>query len=359
MSYRIAINGFGRIGRTAFRAWAQRPEAHSSLTLAAINELADSETVAHLARYDSTHGRFKGSIQLESGPATPDAGKTDGATQLVVDGEGIVLLSQAQLTDLPWGEHAIDLVLECTGAFSDRTTAEQHLQAGAKRVLLSQPAEPTVDATIVWGLNQSSLRGDETVISAGSCTTNALCPVLHVIDAAFGIEAGTMTTVHSAMNDQPVLDAYHNTDLRKTRAAFQSIIPVDTGLAIGVPRILPQLQGKLTAHALRVPTLNVSAMDVAVYTQRPCSATAVNDALKAAAEGPLSGILGFTTEPLASCDFNGETRSSVVDASQTQVSVNRLLKVLIWFDNEWAYANRLLDIALYFKNMAQEQRIQP
>ncbi len=359
MSYRIAINGFGRIGRTAFRAWAQRADAQSALTLAAINELADSETVAHLARYDSTHGRFSGTIRLESGATVSEGSGSEQATNLIVNEQAILLLSQPQLDQLPWGEHAIDLVLECTGAFSDRATAEQHLQAGAQRVLLSQPAEPTVDATIVWGLNQAILKGDETVVSAGSCTTNALCPVLQVIDEAFGIEAGTVTTVHSAMNDQPVLDAYHNTDLRKTRAAFQSIIPVDTGLAVGVPRILPQLQGKLTAHALRIPTLNVSAMDVAVYTQRPCSAAAVNDALKTAAEGPLAGILGFTTEPLASCDFNGETRSSVVDASQTQVSANRLLKVLIWFDNEWAYANRLLDIALHFKGMAQGQRRQP
>ncbi len=360
MSYRLAINGFGRIGRTAFRAWAQRPEARQSLTLAAINELADSETVAHLARYDSTHGRFPGTVTLEPSlkPATTQQGHVarEQTTDLVVDGEAIKLLSHRQLSELPWGEYNIDLVLECTGAFTDRATADLHLNAGAKRVLLSQPAEPTVDATIVWGLNQTSLQGCETVISAGSCTTNALCPVLQVIDAAFGIEAGTVTTVHSAMNDQPVLDAYHNTDLRKTRAAFHSIIPVDTGLAIGVPRILPQLEGKLTAHALRVPTLNVSAMDVAIYTQRPCSRAAVNDALKAAADSSLSGILGFTTEPLASCDFNGDTRSSVVDASQTQVSSNRLVKVLIWFDNEWAYANRLLDIALYFRDMKFKRR---
>lgn len=336
MSYRVAINGFGRIGRTVFRAWAQRPDAQTQLTLAAINELADPETIAHLAKYDSTHGRYRGRI-----------GRHD--NKLIIDGQPVELVSQADIGTLPWRDLNIDLVLECTGAFSDRETAEQHVNAGARRVLLSQPAQPTVDATVVWGINHHGLSLKDRIVSAGSCTTNALCPVLKVLDETFGIEAGTVTTVHSAMNDQPVLDAYHNTDLRKTRAAFQSIIPVDTGLAVGVPRILPQLEGKLTAHALRVPTLNVSAMDVAVYTRDVCTAEAVNQTLKAAAEAELSGVLGFTTEPLASCDFNGETCSSVVDASQTQVSGGRLVKVLIWFDNEWAYANRLLDIALHFR----------
>lgn len=336
MSYRLAINGFGRIGRTAFRAWASRADARSALNLVAINELADAETVAHLARYDSTHGRFPGRLE-----------RVD--QHLRVDGEPIALLSARDISALPWSNHNIDLVLECTGAFSDRATAEQHLAAGAKRVLFSQPAQPDVDATIVWGINDRDLNLHQRIVSAGSCTTNALCPVLDVIDRRFGIEAGTVTTIHSAMNDQPVLDAYHNTDLRKTRAAFQSIIPVETGLAVGVPRILPRLANKLTAHALRVPTLNVSAMDIALVTEHSCDAEAVNAVLKEAANGALSGVLGFTTELLASCDFNGETCSSVVDASQTQVSAGRLIKILVWFDNEWAYANRLLDIALRFR----------
>ena len=198
---------------------------------------------------------------------------------------------------------------------------------------------------MVWGVNENSLDANDSIISAGSCTTNALCPVLKVIDDSFGIEAGTITTVHSAMNDQPVLDAYHHTDLRKTRAAFQSIIPVDTGLAVGVRRILPHLAGRLTAHALRVPTLNVSALDITLQIRSQCDVRAVNTALAAAAQGQLAGILGITYEPLASCDFNGESCSGVVDASQTQVAGGRLVKVLVWFDNEWAYANRLLDIA--------------
>lgn len=263
---------------------------------------------------------------------------------LQVDGKSISLLRETRIDNLPWHDLGIDLVIESTGAFSDRTTAEQHINSGARRVLFSQPAQPDVDATIVWGLNQSELRADHRIISAGSCTTNALCPVLKIIDDAFGIEAGTITTVHSAMNDQPVLDAYHHTDLRKTRAAFHSIIPVDTELAAGIPRILPKLTNKLTAHALRVPTLNVSALDITLQTRRSCHAAAVNGALSAAAESSLIGVLGVATEPLASCDFNGESCSGVVDASQTQVAGDHLVKILVWFDNEWAYAQRLLDI---------------
>lgn len=321
-----------------FRVWSERPDARQALTLAAINEIADPATVAHLARYDSTHGRFHGSLQGE-----PDA--------LVVDGTKIALSQTASVADSPWKAHDIDLVLECTGAFSDRATAELHIEAGAGKVLFSQPAQPDVDATIVWGVNHDQLNADQTIISAGSCTTNALIPVLSVLDGVFGVTAGTITTIHSAMNDQPVLDAYHNTDLRKTRAAFNSIIPVDTGLAVGVQRILPHLADKLTAHALRVPTLNVSAMDIAIYTEKACDAQAVNSALAAAAEGKLNGILGFTTEPLASCDFAQAPQSSIVDANQTQVSAEHLVKILIWFDNEWAYANRLVDIALELKKL--------
>lgn len=331
MKQRIAINGFGRIGRTVLRAWTARESLHETIEIAAINEIADPETVAHLARYDSTHGRFPGTVT-----GTDDS--------LQVNGQTIALLRQAQIDRLPWRDLEIDLVIESTGAFSDRLTAEQHISSGASRVLFSQPAQPDVDATIVWGLNQSELHADHRVISAGSCTTNALCPVLKIIDDAFGIEAGTITTVHSAMNDQPVLDAYHHTDLRKTRAAFHSIIPVDTGLAVGIPRILPKLANKLTAHALRVPTLNVSALDITLQTQQRCDAASVNHALVAAAESSLAGILGIATEPLASCDFNGESCSGVIDASQTQVAGDRLVKVLVWFDNEWAYAQRLLDI---------------
>ena len=342
MTQRVAINGFGRIGRSVLRAWLGHPSAWSSIDLVAINEIADPETVLHLARYDSTHGRFPTAL---SGTAN----------SLSFFDRTVRLLREADVASLPWEALGVDVVLECTGAFDDRDTAARHIAAGAQRVLFSQPAQPDVDATIVWGLNQATLRAEHRIISAASCTTNALCPVLNVVDEAFGIEAGTITTVHSAMNDQPVLDAYHDTDLRKTRAAFNSIIPVDTAITLGVPRILPGLTDKLTAHALRVPTLNVSALDVTLQTRTPCDANRVNTALAAASQAQLAGILGLTEEPLASCDFNGESCSGVVDASQTQVAGEHLVKILIWFDNEWAYANRLLDITEFLETLSPPQ----
>ena len=237
------------------------------------------------------------------------------------------------------------MVLECSGAYSDRASAEKHLAAGASRLLFSQPAQADVDATVVFGINQQDLRAEHRVVSAASCTTNGIVPVIAALDEAFGISFGTITTIHSAMNDQPVLDAYHHTDLRKTRAAGQSIIPVDTGLARGIERILPNLAGRFTAQALRVPTLNVSAMDLTVTLESDATEAAVNAALKAAAGNRFDGILGYTEEPLASCDFNRDSRSSIIDACQTRVSGSRLVKVLTWFDNEWGYANRMLDVA--------------
>jgi len=250
------------------------------------------------------------------------------------------------LDQLPWGDLEVDVVLECSGSFSDRESAEQHLVSGAKRVLFSQPAEPSVDATIVYGVNQQRLTGDETIISAASCSTNCVVPVIKVLDEAFGIEGGVITTIHSAMNDQPVIDAYHHTDLRKTRAAMQSIIPVDTGLALGIDRLLPELTGRFQAQAMRVPTLNVSAIDLSVMLKNQVDTASVNAALLAATHGNLRGVLGYTEEPLASCDFNHDPRSGIVDASQTRVSQQTLVKVLIWFDNEWGYANRMLDTLL-------------
>ena len=334
---RLAINGYGRIGRSVLRAYFERGGS-PHVDLVAINELADTRTIAHLTRYDSTHGRFAYDVHL------------DGDT-LLIQNRPIALSHEPDAALCPWAKHEIDLVLECTGAVGDRTTAQWHLDAGSQRLLFSQPAAADIDATIVYGVNDELLQTAHQVASTGSCTTNAIVPVIDALDKAFGIDYGTITTIHSAMNDQPVLDAYHHTDLRKTRAAFQSIIPVDTELAIGVPRILPQLEGKLTAHALRVPTLNVSAMDITIQTQSPCNRQQINDALRLAATTELKGILDVTDEPLASCDFNGELCSAVVDASQTQVAGHHLLKVLVWCDNEWAYANRLLDIAAHFKQL--------
>jgi glyceraldehyde-3-phosphate dehydrogenase type I len=240
------------------------------------------------------------------------------------------------------------VVLECSGTFSDRETAELHLLAGARKVIFSQPAESTVDATIVQGVNEHLLTGDETIISNASCSTNCVVPVIKVLHETFQVDGGVITTIHSAMNDQPVIDAYHHTDLRKTRAAIQSIIPVDTALARGIDRMLPELSGCFEAQAMRVPTINVSAIDLSVLLKTDVDIYAVNRLLRQAAEGPLSGILGYTEEPLASCDFNHDPRSGIVDAGQTRVSRQRLVKVLIWFDNEWGYANRMIELARHW-----------
>lgn len=334
---RLAINGYGRIGRSVLRALYESsliPE----LQVVAVNELADARTVLHLTRYDSTHGRFSGTLAGDD-------------SHLWVNGDPITLLRRPRISDLPWGELGVDMVLECTGAFSDRSTAELHLRQGASKVLFSQPAEADVDATVVYGVNQRLLRAGHSIASTASCTTNAIVPVIQALHETVGIESGTITTIHSAMNDQPVLDAYHHTDLRKTRAASQSIIPVDTGLARGVERILPAMAGRFTAQALRVPTLNVSALDLTVCTSTDTDVAAINRVLHDAAQSGFDGVLGYTEELLASCDFNHDDRSSIVDASQTRVSGRRLVKVLTWFDNEWGYANRMLDVARYWGSL--------
>ena len=307
----------------------------SELQVVAVNELADARTVLHLTRYDSTHGRFNGTLAGDE-------------TRLWVNGDPITLLRRPDIGDLPWAGLGVEMVLECTGAFSDRPTAELHLQQGADKVLFSQPAEADVDATVVYGINHRDLLAEHRIASNASCTTNAIVPVIAALNEAVGIESGTITTIHSAMNDQPVLDAYHHTDLRKTRAASQSIIPVDTGLARGVERVLPQMAGRFTAQALRVPTLNVSALDLTVYTRADTDVATINRILHDAAQSRFNGVLGYTEELLASCDFNHDAHSGIVDASQTRVSGGRLVKVLTWFDNEWAYANRMLDVARYW-----------
>ncbi|PCJ34935.1 MAG: type I glyceraldehyde-3-phosphate dehydrogenase [Cellvibrionales bacterium] len=340
MTLRIAINGFGRVGRCVLRALHERQaQLGERLQVVAINELADLETIAYLTRYDSTHGRFPGEVGVLN----------SGGERLVIDGHEIQVSHQQALTELPWAEHVVDLVLECTGTFAQRNIAQQHIDAGAKAVLFSQPAEADIDATVVYGINHQQLSHEHKIISAASCTTNCVVPAIKALHDALGVEAGVITTIHSAMNDQPVLDSYHHTDLRKTRAAFQSIIPVETGLAKGIDRILPELSGRFEAQAMRVPTQNVSAIDLSVQVQRDTTSAEVNAILRAASEGPLNNILGFTEEPLASCDFNHDAHSGIVDASQTRVGGERLVKVLLWFDNEWGYANRMVDIIQYWK----------
>jgi glyceraldehyde 3-phosphate dehydrogenase/D-erythrose 4-phosphate dehydrogenase len=333
MPYRIAINGLGRIGRCVLRALYESTD-YPGLRIVAVNDVADIATLAHLLRYDSTHGRFLGDVA--------QAGST-----LIVNGDIIQVFNSADHGKLPWGKLGVDLVMECSGTFSDRATAARHLQAGAGKVLFSQPAASDVDATVVYGINHQQLTGSETILSNASCTTNALIPVIRSIDRAFGIQNGVITTIHSAMNDQPVIDAYHHSDLRKTRSAMQSIIPVETEIARGIGRILPHLGDCFEAHAVRVPTVNVSALDIAVVVDQPCSAELVNQVLRTDSERLPTNILGFTEEPLASCDFNHDPRSAIVDFNFTRVSGSHLVKVLIWFDNEWAYANRMLDVAQY------------
>ena len=327
---RLAINGYGRIGRCVLRALCEG-QYRDRLQVVAINEIADLQTVVHLTRFDSTHGRFRGDLDVQG-----DA--------LVIDGQPIRLLREPDISALPWGELQIDVVLECSGAFSERALAEQHIASGARRVLFSQPAQADVDATIVFGVNQHLLQPGHEIVSAASCTTNGIVPVIQALESAYGIESGTITTIHSAMNDQPVLDAYHNTDLRKTRAAGLNIIPIDTALARGVERVLPDMAGRFSAQALRVPVHNVSAMDLTVQLQSDSDVIGVNSALQQAATGDFLGVMDYTEAPLASSDFNQDPHSCIVDASQTRVSGTRLAKVLVWFDNEWGYANRMLDV---------------
>ena len=324
MTVRLAINGFGRIGRCLLRALVESSATKresDDITLVAINELADLPTMAYLTKFDSTHGRFPGEV------------KQLGSHALGVNGREVHVSHIEAPSQLPWNQLEVDLVLECTGTFTSREIAAEHLAAGASKVLFSQPATADVDATIVRGINEHILKAEHEIVSAASCTTNCIVPVIDVLDRAFGVENGVITTIHSAMNDQPVLDAYHHTNLRKTRAAGQSIIPVDTGLAVGVSRILPKFAGKFAAQAMRVPTLNVSAMDLSVVVHRDVSIQDVNDALREAADTRLKTILGYTAEPLASCDFIHDPHSGTVDASQTCVS-GRLVKILTWFDNE-------------------------
>lgn len=328
---RLAINGYGRIGRSVLRALYES-NLRDQMQIVAINELADCATIAHLTKYDTVHGRFHGEVTVHN-----DA--------LQINGDPIAVTHFENLEDLDWRQERVDIVLECTGSFTERERAELHLKAGAKKVIFSQPATSDVDATIVYGVNDTALTGAETIISAASCTTNCSIPVIAALESAFGIEAGVITTIHSAMNDQPVNDAYHHTDLRKTRSAISSIIPVDTGLARGIERILPEMAGKFEAQAMRVPTVNVSAIDLSVQLHRNVSQAEVNSVLKRAAETRFSGVLGYTEEPLTSCDYNHDPRSGIVDASQTRVAGGRLVKVLIWFDNEWGFANRMLDVA--------------
>ena len=329
--FRIAINGYGRIGQCVLRALYESG-FRDHLQVVAINELSDIDTIAHLTRYDSTHGRFQGEISV--------AGQ-----DLTVNGDAIRVLRHSEPAELPWDLLKVDLVLECSGAYSDRATAERHIQAGAKRLLFSQPAESDVDRTVVYGINDRDLCPKDVIVAAASCTTNCLVPVIKALDDAFGVEQGSTTTIHAAMNDQPVIDAYHHQDLRRTRSALHNIVPVETGLAKGIERLLPHMEGRFSSVAMRVPTMNVSAIDMVINVRKATDVVTVNNLLKEAANGPLKRILGYTDELLASSDFNHDAHSGVVDGGQTRVTGGTMVKVLCWFDNEWGFAIRMLDVS--------------
>ena len=331
MSIRIAINGYGRIGRSVVRALYES-NRQNKIKIVVINELAGPEAITHLTQYDSTHGRFPFPAEL--------AGK-----QLQIDKDCIDLISHSTLNDLPWHKYDIDIVLDCTGIYGSQADAQAHIAAGAKKVIFSHPADPDVEATIVYGINHQQLTGNEIYLSGASCTTNCIVPVIATLDAAFDIKQGTITTIHSAMNDQPVIDSYH-TDLRRTRAASQSIIPVDTKLAAGIERILPKFKNKFEAIAVRVPTINVSAMDLSITVSENVTIEEINACLKAASEKQLQGILGYTEAPLVSIDFNHDPRSCIIDGTQTRVSDGHLVKLLVWCDNEWGFSCRMCDTAV-------------
>jgi len=329
MAVRIGLNGFGRIGRNLFRASINEP----GLEFVAINDITDAATLAHLLRYDSVHGRLEADIAAE-----PDA--------LIVNGKRIQVCQERNPADLPWEALGVEVALECTGLFTDRDKAALHLSAGAKKVLISAPAKGA-DLTLCYGVNHASYDpASHHIISNASCTTNCLSPVAKVLHETFGVKRGLMTTVHAYTNDQRILDLPHS-DIRRARAAAQSMIPTSTGAARAVGEVLPELKGKLDGMAVRVPTANVSVVDLVAELDKTASAEAVNQAMQAAAEGPLKGVLQYCQEELVSVDFNGNPHSSIFDAALTKVMDNNFVKVLSWYDNEWGFSNRMRDVSLY------------
>jgi len=328
MTVKVAINGFGRIGRHVLRAIAET--GRRDVTVVAINDLAPPATNAHLFRYDSVHGRFPGKVTLEGDVMDVGTGP-------------IKVLSERELAKLPWAALGVDLVMECTGVFTSKEKASGHLAAGAKKVLVSAPADGA-DLTVVWGVNHDALRPEHRVVSNASCTTNCLAPLAKVLHEGIGIERGHMTTIHAFTNDQNLLDVFHK-DLYRARAATCSMIPTSTGAAKAVGLVLPELKGKLDGVAIRVPTQNVSLVDLTFVPVRETSAEEVNALLEKAAAGPLRGILDVTREPLVSIDFNHRPASSTVDLNATKVIEGKLVRVASWYDNEWGFSNRMVDVA--------------
>jgi glyceraldehyde 3-phosphate dehydrogenase len=327
MTLRVAINGYGRIGRNILRAHYEGGKKHD-IQIVAINDLGDPKTNAHLTQYDTAHGKFNGTVSVDG-------------DSMVVNGDRIKVLANRDPSQLPWGELGVDVVLECTGFFTTKEKASAHLKGGAKKVIISAPGGKDVDATVVFGVNHGVLKATDTVISNASCTTNCLAPLVKPLHDKIGLVSGLMTTVHAFTNDQVLTDVYHE-DLRRARAAGHNMIPTKTGAAAAVGLVLPELDGKLDGYAIRVPTINVSIVDLSFIAARDTTVDEINEIMKAAASGELKGVLAYNTAPLVSSDFNHDAHSSTFDATLTKVS-GRLVKVSSWYDNEWGFSNRMLD----------------
>ncbi len=335
MTIRVAINGYGRIGRNILRAHYEGGRKHD-IRIIAINDLGDAKINAHLTKYDTAHGKFPGSVSVDG-------------EFLVVNGDKIKVCAQRNPAELPWKDLGADVVLECTGLFTSKAKSGAHLSAGAKKVIISAPGDKDVDATVVYGVNHHTLKAVHTVISNASCTTNCLAPMVKALNDRIGVVNGLMTTIHAYTNDQVLTDVYH-TDLRRARSATMSMIPTKTGAAAAVGLVLPELNGKLDGFAIRVPTINVSLVDLAFVAKRATTVEEVNNAVKQASESDLKGILEYNKDPLVSVDFNHNPASSVFDSTLTKVSEGTLVKVCSWYDNEWGFSNRMLDVTVALAN---------
>jgi glyceraldehyde 3-phosphate dehydrogenase len=333
MPVKVAINGYGRIGRNILRALYEG-KRRSEIQIVAINDLGDAKTNAHLTRYDTAHGPFPFPVGVDG-------------DSLVIDGDRIKVCAERDPSKLPWGTLGVDIVLECTGLFTTKEKAGMHLKAGAKKVIISAPGGKDVDATIVYGVNHKVLKASHTVISNASCTTNCLAPIAKVLHETVGLVRGLMTTVHAYTNDQVLTDVYHS-DLRRARSATQNMIPTKTGAAAAVGLVLPELDGKLDGFAVRVPTINVSLVDLTFEAGRATTVKEIDDAIKKASQGALKGVLEYVDEPLVSSDFNHNPASSLYDSSLTKIIDGKLVKVCSWYDNEWGFSNRMLDATLAF-----------
>ncbi len=334
MAVKVAINGYGRIGRNIMRALYESNRT-DEINIVAINDLGDANTNAHLTQYDTAHGTFPGTVTVDGG-------------DLLVNGDRVKVYAERDPSKLPWAELGVDVVMECTGFFRSKETAGAHIAAGAKKVVISAPGKD-VDNTIVYGVNHDSLQASDNIISNASCTTNCLAPLAKVLNDSIGIEHGLMTTIHAYTNDQVLTDVYHS-DLRRARSATMSQIPTSTGAAAAVGLVLPELKGKLDGFSMRVPTINVSVVDLTFTASRATSVEEVNAAVKAAAEGSMKGVLAYNEAPLVSVDFNHNPHSSIFDAGLTKVMEGNMVKVLSWYDNEWGFSNRMLDTTLVLMN---------